>query len=46
LPDGGSDIFLTANLDTPNQLEIAHEIRFFAQRILGPIRRIRRTPEM
>jgi len=33
LPDGESDIFLAADLDTPNQLEIVHEIRFLAQRL-------------
>jgi len=46
LPDGESDIFLAAGLDAPNQLEIAYEIRFLAQRILEPIRRIRRLSEM
>jgi hypothetical protein len=27
LPNGKSDVFLAADLVTPNQLEIAHEIR-------------------
>jgi|GraSoiStandDraft_14_1057315.scaffolds.fasta_scaffold3014675_1 hypothetical protein len=30
-----SEIFLRGGLDNPNQLEIAQEIRFLAQRICG-----------
>jgi len=46
LPDGESDIFLAADLDNPNQIDIARKIRFLAQRILEPIWRIRRSSEM
>src|SRR6188474_3198730 len=35
LPDDGSGIFLCGGLDGPNQLEIAREIRFLAQLLLG-----------
>ena len=30
LPDGTSEIFFALGLDDPNQLELAHEIRFYA----------------
>jgi len=33
---GGSGIFLARNLDAPNRVEMAGEIRFFAQRLWQP----------